>query len=263
MPQPVFWILEDEQPHRDKVGSIIKAVFHNAQIRDFEDASALISALDDGDRSDLIVVDLLVPAGDNGTQLSNLPGLDVIRRVRLVDSAWPVLIRTGLEDQIPDEIIDEWTRPCVKGSDPQLFVTLASSLLAMRGHSTSGALEMLTPSQAITAQPNWLRSATVLSGIAIAASLWVASVLQVVSSCTPGWNALFVGAGLVGGAVAGLSRVAGTRMSYVLLAFGLTAVLLAGLVLPGVGACDSNDAPGQPSPPSTVPSDTEDSLSNG
>lgn len=236
MSQPVFWILEDEKTHRDNIGSIIRAMFRGARIRDFEDASSLISALHNGDRSDLIVVDLLVPAGD-GADLSALPGLDVIRIVRRVEPEWPVLIRTGLQDQIPDDLVNQWTQPCIKGSDPQRFVTLASSLLAMKGHATSSALEMLTPSQAIAAPPDWLRSATVLSGVAIGASLWVASVLQVVSSCAPRWNAIFVGLGLLGGAVASLSRVTGTKMSYVLLAVGLAAILLAGLVLPGVGAC--------------------------
>ncbi len=71
----------------------------------------------------------------------------------------------------------------------------------MRGHCTSDFSDLLTPSQAVTAQTAWIQQATVLSGIAVGSSRWFASVLRVVSECTTNRNVIFVAAGLISGTV--------------------------------------------------------------
>jgi hypothetical protein len=80
------------------------------------------------------------------------------------------------------------------------------------------------------AGPAWLAPATVVGASAVGASLWVASVLQVTSDCSPMINALWVAMGIVGGAAAGASRLGARWMRFVFIGVGLTVVAAAGLV---------------------------------
>lgn len=233
---PLIWIVEDQEHQAEVVESVLTLAFGPCTFRRFGDAGAVVDAIASAANTpvDLLVLDLLVPAGSMPGTLP-LPGLDllVVARQRLGEGPG-ILVRTGFVDQIPKRLITGRTAAVAKGSSIEVLVDTASSLLALRGVDLRRNVETLPSGKVVGAPPLWMTPLLLMAAGAVAATLWSATVLQVASGCGPSRNRRLIVVALVAGSALGGARQLNGRWRVTVTALAVLVLLVATLVLPSL-----------------------------
>jgi DNA-binding NarL/FixJ family response regulator len=231
---PLVWIIEDEHHQVDFIERLLRTAFGHCTFEVFPDGGSVVAAISTpGEPSvDLIVLDLLIPAGSFRTQ-ALLPGLDLLKELRgKLGDAIGIIVRTGFEEQVPKDLITGHTAIIPKGRSPQLLLDVASAFLALRGHEVRQSVQTLASGRPIGAGPEWLSPVVVGVGAAVAASAWTAAVLAVVSDGSLLRNRVSISVAILGGAALGMSRLMNGKGRIAVGAIAIALVLIAGIVIP-------------------------------
>jgi DNA-binding NarL/FixJ family response regulator len=231
---PLVWIIEDEHHQVEFIEQLLRAAFGQCTFEVLADGGSVIAAMStpDGPSVDLVVLDLLIPAGSFDTQ-ALLPGLELLKELRgKLGEAIGIIVRTGFEEQVPRDLVTGRTAIIPKGRSPQLLLDVASAFLALRGHEVRQSVLTLASGRPIGAGPQWLSPVVVGVGAAVAASAWTAAVLAVVSDGSLTKNRISISVAILGGAALGMSRLMSGKGRIAVGVIAIALVLIAGIVIP-------------------------------